>query len=142
MRLSQRRLGATQYEAVAPGPQPEDPDAARNEIEVAFAASNSESEDGRSVPSVEKGDNLGPTLAAARANRPDISARVVISVDEVVFVDTQHAAVWFSISVDGHPLLSHHRGDAVLVDGTWKMARSTFCQLMAMGGVSCPLESE
>jgi hypothetical protein len=67
---------------------------------------------------------------------------VVISVDEVVFIDTQRAAVWFSISIDGRRLLSHHRGDAIEVDGTWKMTRSTFCHLMAMGGISCPPEAE
>ena len=30
------------------------------------------------------------------------------------------------------------RRDAVLVDGQWKMARSTFCDLMRLAGVECP----
>ncbi len=146
-RVDQRRrsrtgLNVTRHQAVPPGPQREDPDGARSEIETAFAAGNTESGEGQSVPTVEKGENLGPTLVAARANHPEWSAReVAISVDEVVFIDTQHAAVWFSISIDGRRLLRNHRGDAVVVDGSWKMARSTFCQLMAMGGISCPPEA-
>ena len=33
---------------------------------------------------------------------------------------------------------SHRRGDAVLDEGHWKMARSTFYDLMRMAGVECP----
>jgi hypothetical protein len=46
--------------------------------------------------------------------------------------------VWFSISISGHPMVQHHRGDAVFIGGKWKMARSTFCRIMSMGGVPCP----
>ncbi len=114
----------------------------RAEITAAFSASGTVSEDGRSVPTVEGGETLGPTLTAARERRRDIAperADVQITVAEIAFVDATHAAVWFSISVDGRTLLAEeHRGDAVIVAGAWKMARSTFCQLMGMAGVPCP----
>jgi hypothetical protein len=126
---------------VLPGPQPENPDGARAEISAAYSNHGTVSEDGLSLPWVEDGENLGPTLAAAKDQRPDV-AEVVISIDDLVFVDIEHAALLFSISVNGGPVLTHYRGDAVLIDGVWKMARSTFCQLMAMGGIQCPPERE
>lgn len=48
------------------------------------------------VAFVEKGSNLGPTLAAAKAKRPEVAAQSVsVSVDEIVFIDSEHAAVLF-----------------------------------------------
>jgi hypothetical protein len=127
----------------ATGPPPEDPEAARTEIAAAFAAHGTLSEDGRSVPAVEKGDDLGPVLVAAKERRRDIvpeSADVIVSVNDIDFVDASHAAVWFSISVDGRVLLHYHRGDAVFVEGAWQVARASFCELMRMAGISCPPE--
>jgi hypothetical protein len=63
---------------------------------------------------------------------------VATVVEEVQFIDAEHAAVWFSICIGGHPMVQHHRGDAVFIGGKWKMARSTFCRIMSMGGVPCP----
>jgi len=121
------------------GLPPGDADAARVAITAAFAGSGTESEDGRSVPTVEGGETLGPTLTAAKERRRDIaSGEVVFLVDEISFLDATHAAVWFSISVNGASMLPNRRGDAVIVDGEWKMSRSTFCELMGLAGVPCP----
>ena len=121
------------------GPPPEDEDAARAEIAAAYLASATTSEDGQSVPSVEMGEDLGPTLLQALERNPfPPPAESRIDVDAVAFVDAEHAAVWFTITIDGIPRLSNQRGDAVLVDGAWKMARSTFCALMTSAGVACP----
>ena len=97
---------------------------------------------GQAALGVEKGADLGWAVTAAKANAPPafLQAEIVVTVDEIIFVDPEHAAVWFSIFVNGSPVLSRHRGDAVLVEGEWMMARSTFCQIMAMGGVTCPPE--
>jgi hypothetical protein len=125
------------------GPPPADPDSARAGIASAFSAHGTSSQDGRSVPTVERGDNLGPVLAEAKERHRDTvpeTADVAVSVDEIEFIDPSHAAVWFTISVDGRALLGSDLGDAVLVDGEWKMARSTFCGLMARAGVACPPE--
>ncbi len=126
---------------VTPGEPPADTERARAEIGAAFANHGSLSEDGKSALEVEKGANLGWAVTAARENRPAfVEAEVVVSVDEIIFVDPEHAAVWYSIFVNGSPVLTRRRGDAVLVDSEWKMARSTFCQIMAMAGVTCPPE--
>jgi Clp amino terminal domain, pathogenicity island component/ClpX C4-type zinc finger len=127
------------------GSPPEDQERARAEIGATFAEHGTLSDDGQSVPSVEGGENLGPTLVTAKQNRRDIvpeDADVVVSVDEVVFADQEHAAVWFGIAVNGRYFLREHRGDAVVVDGQWKMTRSTFCELMRLAGVECPPPQE
>ena len=132
-------------EAPPTGIEPEGAEEARAEIRAAFVASTTTSDDGQALPYVEKGDNLGPTLAAANER-----GRIVVpegqvattSADEIHFYDAQRALVWFSIATDHRTLLSRHRGEAVLVDGGWKMARSTFCEIMALAGIVCPPEPD
>jgi len=97
------------------------------------------SEDGESLVTVEHGEHLGPTAREAKGRRPDLFGEVVtLLVDEVVLLDAEHAAVRFHFSGDPE----HRRGDAVLDDGSWKMTRSTFCELMGLAGVECPPPSE
>jgi hypothetical protein len=127
------------------GQEPEDVDAVRAEIRAAYIASRVPSDDARSVPSVEKSDNLGTILISANERSRGIvgdGSDVIISADGIYFYDPTRAAVLFSISMGDRLLLGGQRGEAVLVDGVWKMARSTFAQLMALGGVECPPESE
>jgi hypothetical protein len=127
------------------GIEPEGADEARAEIRVAFAASTTTSDDGQALPYVDKGDNLGPSLAAASERGRSVVPEgqiAVTSADEIHFFDAQRALVWFSISAGDRTLLGRHRGEAVLVDGEWKMARATFCEIMAMAGVECPPESD
>jgi hypothetical protein len=128
------------YEAPAPGAAPDDADAARAEITTAFAGLATLSDDGRSVPTVERGDDLGPVLVAAREKRNIAPATtdLTITIDEIVFVGSDHAAVWFSISANGSSFLRRHHGEAVVVDDAWRVARSTFCGVMGFAGVSCP----
>jgi hypothetical protein len=130
-------------EVIPTGPPPADIDTAQAEIQAAFAAHGTTSKDGASIPSVERGEDLGPVVAMAKAKArsrgiADEGSDVAVTVDEVQFIDAEHAAAWFSISINGRSMVRHHRGDAVLVDGKWKMARSTFCHIMSMGGVPCP----
>ncbi len=126
------------------GQEPDEPDRARADIRAAYIASRVPSEDGRSVPTVENGGELGATLMLANERHQGIvgdGSAVIISADEIHFYDPERAAVLFSISNGGRLLLGGQRGEAVLVDGVWKMSRSTFAQLMAMAGVACPPES-
>ena len=150
MRLGPRSTGAPHtWVSRAPsgtatkGFEPEGADVARAEIAAAFAASRVPSDDGRSVPTVEKGDELGPTLLLANERTRDIvgdGSNVIISADEIHFYHPERAGVSFSISMGERLLLGGQRGEAVLVGGTWKMARSTFSHLMALAGVACPPE--
>ena len=126
------------------GQEPDEPDRARADIRAAYIASRVPSDDGRSVPTVENGGELGATLMLANERHRGIvgdGSDVIISADEVHFYDPERAAVLFSISTGERLLLGGQRGEAVLEDGVWTMSRSTFAQLMAMAGVACPPES-
>ena len=128
-------------EAVIPGEQPADPDSARIDITAVFVNYGDVSEDGRAAIGIENGGDLGWALTAVRANRQQyLDSEVVFTVDEIVFLDPEHAAVWYSIFVNGSPVLNRHRGDAVVVDGEWNMSRETFRDLLAQGGVTLPPE--
>jgi hypothetical protein len=138
-----RHISRTSSDIVIPGEQPTDPDLAKAEIVAVFTDHGALSADGRSAIRVEKGATLGWAVTAARENRPAyLDAEIIFTVDEIVFVKPQHAAVWYSIFVNGGRVLDRHRGDALVVDGAWKMSRSTFCEIVAMGGVSCPPEDD
>jgi len=134
-------VSTSSAEAVMPGAQPDDPDSARADITAVFTNYGEVSEDGEAAIGIENGGDLGWALKAVRANRQSyLDAEVAFTVDEIVFVDPEHAAVWYSISVNRSQVLNHHRGDAVVVDGGWNMARTTFGELLAMGGVTLPPE--
>jgi hypothetical protein len=126
----------TPWDAVKPGEQPADPDSARTEITAVFTNYGEVSEDGRTAIGIENGGDLGWALDAVRANRKGfLDAEIIFTVDEIVFVDPEHAAVWYSISVNGSQVLGRHRGDAVVVEGEWNMSRETFRDLLAQGGI-------
>jgi hypothetical protein len=64
--------------------------------------------------------------------------RITAVVREVRFLNDREAAVRFDLKVDGtEPLLTGYIGRAVLVGDTWKVARSSYCELLAVGGTDC-----
>ena len=134
-------ISSAPWDAVSPGEQPADPDSARREITAVFTNYGEVSEDGRAAIGIENGGDLGWALTAVRANRQQyLDAEILFTVDETIFVDPEHAAVWYSISVNGSSVLNRHRGDAVLVDGEWNIARETFRDLLGQGGITLPPE--
>ena len=120
------------------GREPVDPDAARAHIAVAFGRALVLSEDRKTVPSVEGGDLLGPYLKEAQERHAGLRRQEgTITIDHIEFVDEEHASVTFAIALEGlSPELL--QGVAMVVDSVWKVARSTFCELMALTGVECP----
>ncbi len=120
------------------GRVPDDEDAARTEITAAFGHVLVLSDDRRTVPSVEGGELLGPCLKEAHVRHAALRRKDdAVAVDGIEFIDETHAAVSFTVSLEG---VSPERrtGDALVVDSTWKVARSTFCALMSLAGVQCP----
>jgi hypothetical protein len=126
---------------MTPGEPPADEEQAKEDIKMAFANYGERSEDGVAALWVEGGANLGWVHDEAKGkNARMLDSEFVFAAEEIRFVDPEHAAVWYSIYVDGRSVLSRHRGDAVLVDGRWLMARATFEDIMRMGGVTVPPE--
>ena len=86
---------------------------------------------------IEDGDVLLPVMKVATAKNPQYRDRLSAVAHEVHFIDATHAAVRFSLVLDGNPLISGI-GRAVLVDGHWLVARTTYCGLTQLSGVWCP----
>jgi hypothetical protein len=112
-----------------------DEERARAEIVRAFAGVQEVA--GDEAVNVEAGGGLAGVVRELQ-QRMELARSAVHQVERAVFVDGSHAAVWFSVWVGRSPYLLGHRGDAVLVEGRWKVSRDTFCGLVARVGVRCP----
>jgi hypothetical protein len=127
----------------ARGTPPADQEGARQQIIDAYAAMDSVDQETGSVPAVEGGANLAACLAEAakRAPKaPGTSTTSTFTVDRLRFLNDHEAIVSYTLTVSGgfSATLAGRPGRAVLIDGQWKVARQTFCELMATAGVSCP----
>lgn len=126
---------------VITGQMPDDEEAARTEITRAFTAVFVLSEDRRRVPNVEGGEQLGPCLKEAQERHAALRRKDrAVSVANIEFVDERHASVSFTLSLEGVSS-ALRTGDVLVIDSVWKVARSTFCELMDLVGVSCPSET-
>jgi hypothetical protein len=105
---------------------------------VALAFARLPDVEGDEVVNVERGARLGPTRREVLSRFGSAASGAVHQVERITFVDASSAAVVFSVWVGGSPYLLSARGDAVLRDGRWLVARSTFCGLLARVGVACP----
>jgi hypothetical protein len=71
---------------------------------------------------------------------PEYRGKLVLAAEELRFIDVDEAAVRFTLNVkDGVGTLARGVGRAVLRDGAWLVSRATFCSLLALGAVYCPL---
>jgi hypothetical protein len=128
-----------------PGPPPADQGSARAEIEQAFAGMLTGDADSHDVPTVDGGENLGDCLRDAAQRHGVIAEQsgATVRADFVQFVNDHEARVSYSVVISGmrNMQFGDRPGRAVLIDGTWKVARDTFCQFMQMAGVECPPRS-
>ncbi len=123
---------------VVTGRLPVDEESARMEIALAFGHALVLSEDRRTVPSVEGGELLAPCLKEAQERYAALRRNEgTVVIDHVQFVDEEHASLMVAMTLEGVPSLRIH-GDALVIDSVWKVARSTFCELMRLTGVECP----
>jgi hypothetical protein len=64
--------------------------------------------------------------------------KIVARIDWIAFDSPTHARLNFDLLVDGQPITANTSGDAVFEDGYWRIARHTYCEIAARGGVQCP----
>ena len=121
---------------VPTGRGPADEETARREVDAAFAGMQELRND--ELVNVEGGERLGPTLREVHLRFAGTAQTAVHRVERVTFITEREAAVWFSVWLGPSPYLLSHRGAAVVVDGRWKVSRSTFCGMLARVGVACP----
>jgi hypothetical protein len=125
----------------APGGQPDDPVAARAAIErtflIAYDGGLGDTQEKRNL--VEDSESLVGVMDEIR-NGPYASqvSQGTAQVREIVFVSPTEATVRYDILVGGATNFADRVGRAVLIDGTWKIARSTVCTDISLAGASCP----
>jgi hypothetical protein len=82
----------------------------------------------------------GPAFAAvidAQAGSP-LAQGVMAKVASVTPTSPTTATVHYSLLIAGQSVLSGQTGQAVLVDGTWKVGVSSFCALLKLEGSKVP----
>jgi len=120
------------------GEQPEDPAAAEAEIRAAMTELY-----GGVGAGAEASDLIDDPTGVAEASAQvqeggfaETAASAVATIDELVFTAPDEA--WFRYSIDTDMSFFDNRyGISVLVDGVWKVTRSTVCQDLSMAGGDC-----
>jgi hypothetical protein len=128
---------------VFPGSKPPDDEpAARAAVERAYAGMMTADEEGN-VDAGEGGFNLGSCLEEARQRHGVVVSAgapgATVKADMIRLVNDHEARVLFTISI-GPPINQNFGGRigrATCLDGQWKVARDTFCELQ-MADVQCP----
>jgi hypothetical protein len=95
----------------------------------------------KQISLLENGDQLGPAIKFAARLQAKQSLEQNVKVKEVSFTSEEHATVQYALRNGTTELLPAAQGDAVLVDGTWKVSQATFCTLVELGNGSKPVPS-
>ncbi|HEX4530344.1 MAG TPA: hypothetical protein VIA11_13155 [Acidimicrobiia bacterium] len=140
--------GAPRAASAAPGFEPANVEAANAEIEQAFHSAFDGGVDPRqradaiqNAASIESLTQSATQNAARFGYTAEQLAGTTTSVLATRFIDSTHAIVQFSITIPGHgEILRDRVGYAVLVDGRWKVALRTECDLLSLDGLGaqCP----
>lgn len=123
-----------------PGEQPADAGAARDAVEAAYdGLYGAVRASGEGRVHLEDPEAMADEFARIEEQGlpvPDDSA-VLIEVKELVFDRPDHAWLRYDLVVQDLSTFSDRIGEAVLVDGAWKVANATLCQDLALGGITC-----
>ncbi|HEY3034513.1 MAG TPA: hypothetical protein VGJ54_07625 [Streptosporangiaceae bacterium] len=77
--------------------------------------------------------------AVIQAQAPtELAKSTTATVGKVAVTSPTTATVTYTILLGGKPALENQAGQAVLVSGGWKVAASTFCQLLTLEGQKVP----
>ncbi len=132
--------GETSSSAAAAATAPADPAAAKTEIKTVWTTFfNSSTAQADAAAILEDGDQLGTALkVAAREDREtklDRRAKVKL----IRFISPTKATVTWTLLNGTTPVLDNASGEAVLVDGQWKVSKVTFCTLVELGNNNKPV---
>jgi hypothetical protein len=140
--------GAPRFASPAPAFEPANVAAANAAIGQAFHSAFDGGVDPRQkAEAIQNGASIESLTQSARQNAirfgytAEQLAGTTISVLATRFIDSTHAIVQFSLTIPGHgEVLKDRVGYAVLVNGRWKVALRTECDLLSLNGlgVQCP----
>lgn len=87
---------------------------------------------------LEDGEELTEAIAGLSALAPPPRTKSA-TVTAVEFNGPDDASITYDLIVDGAPALPGATGEAVLIDGVWKVSKNSFCTLTTLAsGVAAP----
>jgi hypothetical protein len=86
---------------------------------------------------IEDGDALLETIVEAQQTAFEPVEHYSGRIESVDLIGDDHAAVTFSVLSQGTIVVTRD-GEAVRVDGEWKVSRDTYCSTIALGPTRCP----
>lgn len=124
--------------------QPADPAGAEGAVRATWASVfNLDRADDVALALVDDPDGVDVALERMRQGPfwPDTVAAASVVLDDMVFAGPTTAYVGYHVEVAGIGSVFDDRfGELRLVDGTWKVTRATVCEVLALGGGTCPPE--
>jgi hypothetical protein len=131
--------GATTTSA-APANTPDNPTAettAITKVWTTFFDASTPVAKGRAL--LEDGDTLGAALKVAQQVREKSGIDQKAKVNGVTFLDPTKAMVNYDLLNGKDVVLPSATGQAVLIDGHWKVSKLTFCTLVQLGAGDKPV---
>jgi hypothetical protein len=128
--------------APAGGNEPADPEAAKAEITTVwtnFFHTGTDRAD--AVKLLENGENLGPALDKAEQEDKETGLVRRAKVTRISFLSPTTANITWTLYNKDTKLLANASGQAVYVDGEWKVSQLTFCTLVELGNDGKPVKS-
>lgn len=118
--------------------QPEDPVAARAQVEEALVTlfSGSNPREVR-LTGLDDATAVEEAMDTVRKNYPEASDTSTPELAELVFTDAANASFLFQLRYVGAPLLPARVGTARLVEGRWLITRATLCEVLSAAGATC-----
>lgn len=125
----------------APGPQPADPTSATQAVQAAFHTAFTAVPNQApyaSLATVQDGSDLHGALDQLRQNFSEAAATASVTTGKVVFTSPTAAAAEFTLNYTGGAAYGTQIGTVGLENGSWLVSRSTYCDVLAFGGATCP----
>jgi hypothetical protein len=121
--------------------QPADPAAARAEIERLFGVRFADRTDEERLANLDDPTGMREVYEQLRTGpyaEQVLGSRPVFQ--DLVFLSATRAAVQYMTEIPGYPPegVGRQFGEAVFVDGRWKLTRESVCRDVQLAGVSCP----
>ncbi|WP_298344942.1 hypothetical protein [Ferrimicrobium sp.] len=85
---------------------------------------------------LQNGSAFSPVIKAQASS--SIAKGTSAKVSNVTLVSPVAATVTYTIYLGGQPALKDQHGEAVKVDGTWKVGDASFCNLISLEGAKVP----
>jgi hypothetical protein len=130
-----------------PGEQPADPESARAEVEELFLAAMDGAPEEGDKAMRERPNVWWDAQQRFREEHPDYyewSHEVYSVVHEIVFTAPDRASVRYSLTTDNPsiPAPGERIGEAVLIDGTWRISIETACGNLSLAAIQCDYSIE